>query len=281
MSVARVKPRPWWCWIGIAVSSAAFAMIVTTERTVSLDRLIGWKGGQVMAVFREGRFGVTWYGNYRGSGWPPLPWWAFDESRLWIRVVTSRENGGVMAPIWMVCAPFIVIGGAAWLRDRAPVRRGWWIRRRLWQAGVFASVCALAPSLPKHSDLTLWTTSNGELHLIRTEAIWGVLWRSASSNPPGPGVALVQLEAAMARWPGFTYHPGILGAMVRNIEGDSTAYLWPAAWLILTAAPTAWLCWRTRARWVPETRCVSCGYDLAGQTSPGCPECGHGRSQAI
>ena len=55
--------------------------------------------------------------------------------------------------------------------------------------------------------------------------------------------------------------------------------------LCLTAiGPAVWLLEfrrRRRARrWAREGRCAACGYDLAGNTSGICPECGTGRAAA-
>jgi hypothetical protein len=43
--------------------------------------------------------------------------------------------------------------------------------------------------------------------------------------------------------------------------------------LVLVAVPTAVLWWRDRRR-VPPGHCQRCGYDLTGNTSGICPECG-------
>ncbi len=43
--------------------------------------------------------------------------------------------------------------------------------------------------------------------------------------------------------------------------------------LVLTAIPTAFLFWRGRRR-IPPDRCQECGYDLTGNVSGKCPECG-------
>jgi len=42
---------------------------------------------------------------------------------------------------------------------------------------------------------------------------------------------------------------------------------------VLIGVPTAWLWWRDRRR-VPAGGCAACGYDLTGNVSGRCPECG-------
>lgn len=43
--------------------------------------------------------------------------------------------------------------------------------------------------------------------------------------------------------------------------------------LLLIAAPTAWLWWIDRRPFTMEC-CIACGYNLTGNTSGACPECG-------
>jgi hypothetical protein len=43
--------------------------------------------------------------------------------------------------------------------------------------------------------------------------------------------------------------------------------------LLIVAIPTTWLWWRDR-RCIPSGHCRKCGYDLTGNVSGVCPECG-------
>jgi len=62
-----------------------------------------------------------------------------------------------------------------------------------------------------------------------------------------------------------------------NMRGGGTHLRWVIIlplWLLLAivAAPTAYLWWH--ARRFPPGHCQKCGYDLTGNVSGRCPECG-------
>jgi hypothetical protein len=52
---------------------------------------------------------------------------------------------------------------------------------------------------------------------------------------------------------------------------------------VLVGLPTCILFYRDRrsVRWAGTGRCVECGYDLAGNTTGACPECGQRREPDI
>lgn len=90
-----------------------------------------------------------------------------------------------------------------------------------------------------------------------------IVWRSPPSlsvgilgtrfSPEGPTVWLPRLS----RTPGF-------GRML-------LVPLWIP--FVLTGLPAAYLLWRNR-RSIPPNHCCTCGYDLTGNVSGVCPECG-------
>ncbi len=65
-------------------------------------------------------------------------------------------------------------------------------------------------------------------------------------------------------WPSVNRYPEVTGLLVR-------VPLWMP--LVLTAIPTAWLWHRDRPP-PPPGHCQSCGYNLTGNVSGVCPECG-------
>jgi len=56
----------------------------------------------------------------------------------------------------------------------------------------------------------------------------------------------------------------------------STDKIWLSHWLLLatTVMPTALLFWLDRRRRIPPGHCQRCSYNLTGNTSGVCPECG-------
>lgn len=71
--------------------------------------------------------------------------------------------------------------------------------------------------------------------------------------------------------PGWTWLPYIY-----ELVGSSRMSLVPF-WipLLLVALPTAVLYWRDHRCRLPPGHCNKCGYDLTGNTSGRCPECGN------
>ncbi len=56
-------------------------------------------------------------------------------------------------------------------------------------------------------------------------------------------------------------------------QSQDSASLHLPPWLVLFAGPTALLWWRDRRR-IPPGHCQKCGYNLTGNVSGVCPECG-------
>ena len=86
------------------------------------------------------------------------------------------------------------------------------------------------------------------------------------SGPPGfaagadPVTALRALPLGIL-WKGFAVNSASYAALV---------------WLLVLSPATIRRFIRIR-----RCACPSCGYDLRGQTSPGCPECGAGRAASL
>ena len=64
-------------------------------------------------------------------------------------------------------------------------------------------------------------------------------------------------------------------AYLHRSSSERTSEVYIPIWMpfLLTAVPTAIIFWRDRRR-IPAHCCQGCGYDLTGNTSGVCPECG-------
>jgi hypothetical protein len=71
-------------------------------------------------------------------------------------------------------------------------------------------------------------------------------------------------------WPTVHGSMVILGADIKACDWEVAIPFWLV--LLLTGAPTAYLFWFDRRH--PPHCCQGCGYDLTGNTSGACPECG-------
>lgn len=75
-----------------------------------------------------------------------------------------------------------------------------------------------------------------------------------------------------------TRYPMVAGSSAvgrpSNLQAIGTEVCLPL-WIpfLLTAVPTGFLCYRDRR--IPPGHCQSCGYDLTGNVSRVCPECGN------
>lgn len=109
---------------------------------------------------------------------------------------------------------------------------------------------------------------NSEVHLTRCFGIgWGKAYVTASSwgNLRSVGIHAGWLRGRTSWWPDYT-----------RLSGTISQYsqlgipLWIP--LLLLMPLTIWMWWRDRP--VPPGCCTKCGYDLTGNTTGVCPECG-------
>ena len=82
------------------------------------------------------------------------------------------------------------------------------------------------------------------------------------------GVVLIERDAY--------FRPlGVLPSAGRTLLGDGIEIYTPMwLWCLLLLAPTVWL-WYREARRHSLAGCEHCGYDLRGNVSGRCPECGN------
>lgn len=113
----------------------------------------------------------------------------------------------------------------------------------------------------------IWTVSyNGPTLYLSLDS--GSLYLSLTPNPRPDGWSL-ELSRARPRFL-FNFFPRISGTPPRTYW-RGYAPLWTPLALLMLLAAALW--WRDR-RPFPRGRCATCGYDLTGNVSGRCPECG-------
>ena len=123
-------------------------------------------------------------------------------------------------------------------------------------------------SIPSEDDpnvQVIVALDSGWLRIERTETIVKVNWT-------------MTLEQAEALWKkGYVVSPG---TDISTTKTTLTSYEFPFWWIVpaLLALPILWFCsFVRRELWLvrcPVVACLTCGYDLTGNVSGVCPECG-------
>ena len=141
------------------------------------------------------------------------------------------------------------------------------MRRRLsrrWRVVKWAGTAACALIIGVWAVALVWftrcTSSHVLVELSIGRALLGVSW-----DAEFPSGCIVERNSAVhQRWAlGLDYS-----------DRESRLFLDVPLYMVLIAVgiPTAWLWWRDRR--YPKGHCRSCGYNLTGNTSGVCPECG-------
>ena len=141
-----------------------------------------------------------------------------------------------------------------------------------WGVSVCWSVWCHPPSTGwlvacRQGGLTLLTFPRDEDPFQRFPG-WSIDARSW--NTPGHAVPLGHTSA-------FLHAVGLQMPSMRNYASSGILFhRWLPFWLpvIVTTIPTGVLVWLERR--FPRGRCQTCGYDLTGNVSGVCPECGEG-----
>ena len=125
-------------------------------------------------------------------------------------------------------------------------------------AGLLAVACLVAGRVPRAMLLSREGTGLTEVWL--DEGHVGVSWK--------PRVPYRPRWAGQYNRFGFRY----------NVYSNGSGYAWGPLWALAAgsgavACITGWVGWHPRRR-VGHGRCARCGYDLQGNVSGVCPECG-------
>ncbi len=159
----------------------------------------------------------------------------------------------------------------------SPPRRLRWRALLKWSGTLACLLILLAAAACLRWRYVAINVGRNSLVSIQEGSVWvgwgGSGWlghsmpRAVQVGPP-----YANLGAAADNWS----KRGILWPQWRDLRPwgigvDIRVPLWIP--VVLLGAPTAWLWWRDRRR-VPAGCCAACGYDLTGNVSGRCPECG-------
>lgn len=128
--------------------------------------------------------------------------------------------------------------------------------------------------------LAVWVVSSFVVVEHRSAKVWTkigrgmvtiAVWRTTSPLGPGWSAGLLPGPGVRPRrllpYSHQLFHPRTL-----MVDADAVSIpLWMP--LALIGLPTVLLFWRDRGR-IPPGHCQKCGYDLTGNVSGVCPECG-------
>jgi len=173
-------------------------------------------------------------------GWSVTPYGDSPSVRWWTDVYQAKSYHGVAIPVWMPVLPVAVLAALAWFRDRACVRARW----RKW-------LVWLTPTRPKR--MGFWLVAG--FCVVHVVALMACVWSFDILY-------------------GFFFYHRRDDPVYAALERIAPLLLWSTpAWALLWA----WLYVRTLnalLRRRPGVHCAACGYDLTGNVSGRCPECG-------
>jgi len=146
----------------------------------------------------------------------------------------------------------------------ARLRRKW---RVLKWAGLVVSLLIVVTWAASIRWTVAHTASGGEFRSFSLQ-LGGLAWLSGGGNVPMPmwGWKTYRCPLSVSHWPwipSFHYRSPMLS-------------IWLPLWIpfLIIAVPTGCLWWVAHPRRIPLGHCQKCGYNLTGNVSGVCPECG-------
>lgn len=194
--------------------------------------------------------------------------------------VGALGGGRIEIPLLLLAIPPAIFALAETAR-----RRGGALREHsvLWRVVFAGGLTAAVLATIAHDQIRLPSLDlPGRLHFVDLDGQWTLLWKrmpidSLSAHAGWADDFLLQsayvnLPAGLSALrrhvvPYVKYHP--------DFDGGVLITMIPAAWpVFLSCLMLTGLAWR---RWVgpPRDHCVTCGYNLTGNVSGRCPECGN------
>ncbi len=144
-------------------------------------------------------------------------------------------------------------------------------RRRLKWAGTLACVAMAFPIVSPYGFS--WNSRSGQCQLLLGAGGAGIAWRPGSTSLNCPaGFQYRKTGVHLTLW--YYSHGDYVADYPQFGSGQCHWCVLPL-WkpFLLVAALTILLWWHDRHR-IPAGHCQHCGYDLTGNTSGVCPECG-------
>jgi hypothetical protein len=171
---------------------------------------------------------------------------------------------------------------ALWVRS---YRRSDWITHRTLSRRDIAPVEGenQRPFIVRAADFDV-RTGSGNVRVSRRTNGWYDQYDYSSDTLPSPGWAWATDEVddpagegSHALWSrlGFDFDHSLSNGVFQTRVTTVCLPLWTPA-VLLAAPATLWALRRFPAR-TPTSRCPACGYDLTGNASGVCPECGNTR----
>lgn len=247
-----LHPKPWFTSI---VAKWLFTLLLPALAFLflfSLTYCISWESPKVEYEFGVA-LGYVWFSNWdpdylATTSYPPQPGWSRlstiggDPEIPWLPYFeTTKMGSGFILPIWI---PAVVVGAVA--------AALWWRQRRATAATLRAFALRLRPARP-----------------VRTR-VWAVLF--ATVVVFALGIALAWLIESL---PYVFSEKGSVAQVIKS---------WIHTWVVGTlffGSPMlgflivwSWVRFRNRLLFASGEVCRHCGYNLTGNVSGVCPECG-------
>ena len=297
-------------WTGL-VLSLLFVSTWAVSGWWGLDYTKRDKGQSAFSYrIEQGCLQLEWFKSYppEGDGW----WWYSHEETGWSwRPTVLRDPDGwvLEVPLWI---PFLLVSSPIallWWRNRRRIPPGHCQKCGYNLTGNTSGICPECGTpiadrsgkamrrLGRVEWVLKWVvlTLSVLTFLVQIVSIGWDMRRVTRSyvtiaHPDGswdgmPRVSVLSLERGClnySSWAGLTVletgvcwqpsWPRWLPVLAQSqYSTDVSVPLWIP--FLLVATPTAFLWWRDRRR-IPPGHCQRCGYDLTGNVSGTCPECG-------
>lgn len=308
--LTRLRKRGWLCWTGVGLTCLLAACWMTQWRVFApswVHRMFppGWAarcriGGGSILIWWEWTDPVE-FERLMNYGWGLAfdPRWERNSANktVWLpRANLGVKGSEVELPFWCLGVP-AAVASLCMVRRLGRRSTAWAPHARriaATTAGFATAAIILSVSPGDRSNLPpLITIADRTWAFVVHDEGLGLVGESTSNAPGLPRAR--SLKLALVRPRSFSYGQFILRDFRWTVEsaGPSWAFVgrllpenslcaglsWEVL-VVLIGLPTLIGCWRSRTVFRPDSACLACGYDLTGQPTPGCPECGAGRAHS-